>query len=469
LTCDDEARALDLIERVGAQLEWPVHTWSQAAGIDESRQPVGLAEVVQSLLVRQEPGLWILFDADHHSLDPRTLRAARELSHKQTGAVAIIVSQQPGPLAALPEVVHEHLSLPDANELAGLVATLADQLDPPVCQQLDACGDQLAEAGLGLTTSGFKRLLREAILATTSDLAGLVTWVRAQKHAYLSGNNLLEQPSPVSADQLGGLSAYKAWLQRRAGALDPAARTAGIPAPRGVLLIGVQGCGKSLAARASSSLLGLPLFRLDPGRLFGSTVGASEQNLRRVLHDAERLAPMVLWIDEIDKSLAGSQGAKSDAGTTSRVVSSLLTWLQERTRPVFVVMTANDIVALPPELIRRGRLDELFFVDLPGPEARRDILHVHLIVTPRANLGHVPPLADDPEAFLALAESAEGYSGAELEAALVEARLDAYTDKRPVAATDFQRALAACVPLSRTRAESVQALRSWADGRARRA
>ncbi|MGB1014077.1 MAG: AAA family ATPase, partial [Nannocystaceae bacterium] len=452
---------------VGGQLEWPVHTWSSATGIDENNRPAALIGVLQTLLASQEPGLWVLFDADHHALDPRTLRAARELSHKQTGPVAIVVGQQPGPIAALPEVVHEHLPLPDPEALAGLVATLADRLDPPLSDQLDACEGSLAEAGLGLTTSGFKRLLREALLAGKSD--DLVAWVRANKHAYLSGNNLLEQPSPVLPSHLGGLATYKTWLQRRAGALEPAARAAGIPPPRGVLLIGVQGCGKSLAARASASLLDLPLFRLDPGRLFGSTVGASERNLRQALQDAERCAPMVLWIDEIDKSLAGSQGAKSDAGTTSRVVSSLLTWLQERTRPVFVVMTANDIKELPPELIRRGRLDELFFVDLPGPKARRDILHVHLIVTPRDNLGHVPPLADDPEAFMALAEAAEGYSGAELEAALVEARLDAYTDNRPMAASDFQRSLAACVPLSRTRAESVQVLRRWADGRARRA
>jgi SpoVK/Ycf46/Vps4 family AAA+-type ATPase len=236
-----------------------------------------------------------------------------------------------------------------------------------------------------------------------------------------------------------------------------------------VLLLGVQGCGKSLAARVSAEILGLPLVRLEPGRLFGGTVGQSEANLRATLALVERLAPVVLWLDEIDKGLAGTDGSQSDAGTTARVVGGLLTWLQERQEPVFVAATANRVDTLPPELLRRGRLDEIFFVDLPDPDQREEILRVHLEHVPRRRLGHVPPCADPWPAFADVIRTAEGYSGAEIEAALVEARLDAFADGRPLAAADLRRAVEASVPLSRTRAESIAALRAWATERARRA
>jgi SpoVK/Ycf46/Vps4 family AAA+-type ATPase len=236
-----------------------------------------------------------------------------------------------------------------------------------------------------------------------------------------------------------------------------------------MLLVGVQGCGKSLAARVAAHVLDLPLLRFDPGRLFGSTLGETEGRLRRVLAAADRLAPVVLWLDELDKGLAGSDGAASDAGTTARMVGALLTWLQERRRPVFVVATANRVQDLPPELVRRGRLDEVFFVDLPDADARERITTIHLEEAPLRRYGSVPPLADAREAFTRLARSAEGWSGAELEAALVEARLDAFAQGRPLAAADFAAALASSVPLSRTYAEDIAALRAWAHTRARHA
>ncbi len=467
LTTDDEARAVAMLEHIGTSLEWPVHTWSLSSGVDDDGRPHPLARLLQGLAGEREPGLWLLLDADHPNLDPVGLRAARELAGRRQGPVVVSVSRNLGPLAQLPETVLEHLPLPGTDELADTLNCLAQTCEPSLNRLLAAQSDDLIECGRGLTSLGFDRLVREGLLATAHDHSLLVNWARSHKQRFIGQEPALEPCPVLPAQLLGGLCSYKKWLERRARALEPAAREAGIPTPRGVLLIGVQGCGKSLAARASASILGLPLFRLDPGRVFQGTVGASEHNLRRILTDAERLAPMVLWVDEIDKSLAGSEGAKSDAGTTSRVVSGLLTWLQERTRPVFVVMTANNIQTLPPELIRRGRLDELFFVDLPSPHDRREILQVHLQHVPRANLGRVPPLADPVADFLDLAGAAEGFSGAELAAALVEARLDAYTESRPLAVVDLRHALAACIPLSRTRAEDVAALRTWAKNRAR--
>ena len=269
--------------------------------------------------------------------------------------------------------------------------------------------------------------------------------------------------------ELGGLDGYKSWLDRRSLAFAPEARDVAIPTPKGVLLIGVQGCGKSLAARGTADRLGLPLFRLEPGRLFQSALGGSEAQLEHNLSTVERLAPVVLWIDELEKGLAGVGAGASDGGTASRVIGRLLTWLQERTSPVFVVATANDPSALPPELLRRGRLDETFFVDLPDADARAAILEIHLRTRPGRELGTLPPLDGDPAEYATLARSAEGFSGAELEAALIEARLEAFAEHRPLNPEDLRRALASTVPLSQTRRESIEALRTWARDRARRA
>jgi SpoVK/Ycf46/Vps4 family AAA+-type ATPase len=203
--------------------------------------------------------------------------------------------------------------------------------------------------------------------------------------------------------------------------------------------------------------------------LFGGTVGSSEANMRRATEALERIAPVVAWIDEIDKGLAGAESSTSDAGTSARVLGGLLTWLAERTRPVFVVATANRVDRLPPELVRRGRLDEVFFIDLPGPEEREAILRVHLELAPAKRLGSAPPLSDPWEAFARLGRAADGFSGAELEGAVTEARLDALADDRPLAADDLARALAATVPLSVSRAEDIRALRRWASQRARSA
>jgi SpoVK/Ycf46/Vps4 family AAA+-type ATPase len=231
----------------------------------------------------------------------------------------------------------------------------------------------------------------------------------------------LEYCSPEEDfNQVGGLGALKGWLLKRAVAFTDQARDFGLPAPKGILLIGVQGCGKSLCAKAVASLWQLPLLRFDMGRMFGSYVGSSEENVRKAIAVAESVAPTILWIDEIDKAFAGTRGSgSSDGGTTARVFGTLLTWLSEKTSPVFVVATANDISHLPPELLRKGRLDEIFFVDLPGEPEREDILKIHLTKRGR-----------DPEAFdtAALAAACEEFSGAEIEEAIVSGLYDAFSE-----------------------------------------
>ncbi len=472
-------------EDLGERLDWAVHAWSAASGVDGSGRHRELSGLLAGLLEGGTRGgteggyegeaVWVLFDVElsgpEGGIDRRRLR---ELAQRSDGPALILVAA-PGArvlsiLATVPELGHEHLALPSAELLAARAEWAAAQLSPErpeFSAGLRAEASTLGRAGVGLELASFDRLLAEAALAIP-DQGGLAGFLSQRKAQALAEHGLLELCEPVPAGELGGLDTYVAWLRRRALALNPEARLAGIPAPRGALLVGVQGCGKSLAARVSADILGLPLLRLDLGRLFGGTVGESEANARRALATVERMAPAVLWIDEIDKGLGGVRG-DSDGGTAGRVVGGLLTWLQEREQAVFVVATANQVDRLPPELLRRGRLDELFFVDLPSAEQRAAILAIHLGDKPLRRFGVTPPLDDPPASFLALARAAEGFSGAELEAALIEARLEAFARSAPLGAGDFERALAQTVPLSRVRAESIATLRTWAKTGARSA
>ena len=258
---------------------------------------------------------------------------------------------------------------------------------------------------------------------------------------------------------MAGLENLKDWLKKRSAAFSERAAQFGLPAPKGVLLLGVQGCGKSLCAKAASSLWKLPLLRFDIGRVFGSLVGSSEESMRRAIQTAESVAPAILWIDEIDKAFAGTQGsAGSDGGTASRVFGTFLTWLSEKTAPVFVIATANDISQLPPELLRKGRVDEIFFVDLPTEEERREIFRIHLAKR------HRDPARFDLDLF---ARSSEGFSGAEIEEAIISGLFDAFSQGTELDTATIRAGLAETVPLSRTMSEELNRLRTWAQGRAR--
>ncbi|MFM7099726.1 MAG: AAA family ATPase, partial [Verrucomicrobiota bacterium] len=289
-----------------------------------------------------------------------------------------------------------------------------------------------------------------------------VNAVFAEKRQRIRQSGLLEYcDHGENFGGVGGLDALKGWLSKRALAFTPEARDFGLPAPRGVLLLGVQGCGKSLCAKAVSGLWQLPLLRFDIGRLFSGLVGSSEENMRRAIAVAESVAPAVLWVDEIDKAFAGSQGSGfSDGGTTARVLGTFLTWLAEKSSPVFVVATANDIQHLPAELLRKGRLDEIFFVDLPALAERADILRVHLDRRGRS------PAAFD---LGALAAAAEEFSGAELEEAIHSALYDAFAGGQELTQDLLMEAIRSTVPLSRTLDHQIRRLREWAMGRARRA
>ncbi len=463
----EEARAIELLEDVAARANSHVHTWSLASGVDAEGSPRPLS----SVLATSAAGLWALLDPAPALVDPSVARALREASSKVQGPTWIVVEPPDStPWSIPPEAWRVALPPPDRDAFEAALAEIGHTLEarfPGARDVFEDDGPALARALLGLGMHSAERLIAEAVLAEGIDPGRLVDFITRHKPSLIPTDGLLEPAHALPVDTLGGYDGFKTWMQTRALALLPEAEAAGILPPRGVLLLGVQGCGKSLAARTCADTLGLPLFRLDPGRLFGGTVGRSEANLRQVLASLDAMAPVVLWIDEIDKGFAGATAGRSDAGTSARVMGGLLTWLAERARPVFVVATANDVQGLPPELLRRGRLDEIFFFDLPGPSARQDILRIHLEDEPRQRLGSIPPMTEPWPAFASIAGAAEGFSGAELQACVTEARLHAFAGGRELSPADLRQAVADTVPLSVTRAESIRALREWAVHRTR--
>lgn len=278
------------------------------------------------------------------------------------------------------------------------------------------------------------------------------------KRQVVEQDGLLEYSSVESGlDQVAGLNGLKQWLARRRSVVADPRRAAesGLAFPKGMLLLGVPGCGKSLCAKAVAREWGLPLLRLDPGNLYDKYIGDSEKNFKRAMQTAERMAPIVLWIDELEKAFASVSG-DSDGGVSNRIFGSFLAWLQDRKGDVFVVATSNDVAKLPPELVRKGRFDEIFFVDLPGAEARAGVFSIHL-----------KKRRQDPAAFdvAQLAAATDGFSGAEIEESINAGLYAAFAENRPMTTADVLAAAAATHPLSRLAGDRLAQLRSWAEPR----
>ncbi len=286
--------------------------------------------------------------------------------------------------------------------------------------------------------------------------------IAREKAHTLKRNGLVEVvAATTSLNDIGGLDQLKEWLQRRSGAFGASAKAYGLPAPKGLLIVGIPGTGKSLTAKATAGAFGLPLLRLDMGCVFGGIVGQSEANLRSVIQTAEAIAPCVLWIDEIEKGFSGSKSSGStDGGTSSRVFGSFLSWMQEKEKPVFVVATANDVSKLPPEFLRKGRFDEMFFVDLPDALERAQIWDIII-----KRHGRKPADFDT----VALSRACEQFTGAEIEAVFVDAMHEAYAEGREPKAKDILEAMTHTVPLAQLMDGQIAALRHWAKGRAREA
>jgi SpoVK/Ycf46/Vps4 family AAA+-type ATPase len=322
--------------------------------------------------------------------------------------------------------------------------------------------EALVKACLGLTLNRVRQVLAKALASHGQVDERDIDLVLEEKKQRVRRTEVLEfYPARENMDDIGGLDVLKDWLRKRSSGFTERARRYGLPCPKGVLLAGIQGTGKSLCAKAVAQLWRLPLLRLDVGRLMGSLVGESEQRTREMIRLAEAMAPCVLWVDEIDKAFAGVQsGFQGDSGTSARVFGAFITWMQEKTSPVFLVATANNVEVLPPELLRKGRFDEIFFIGLPSERERREIFQVHLRKVREHKLREYD--------LRGLAAATEGYSGAEIEQAIIAAMHDAFDENREFTDQDLLRAIRETVPLSRTAREQIERLKQWAaSGKAR--
>lgn len=327
--------------------------------------------------------------------------------------------------------------------------------------------DELVEAALGLTTSEAENALSLSLIRPRIEKSKEV-WdariVMEEKCQALKKNGLLEYVpvSPSGLKDVGGLQELKSWMSKRKNAFTQKAKDFGLPAPKGIILVGPPGCGKSLTAKAASSELGMPLLRLDMGKMFGSLVGQSEQNMRTALQVAEAISPCILWVDEIEKGTAGS-GGSNDSGVGARVLGTILTWMQEKKSPVFVFATANDVTGIPPELLRKGRFDEMFSVDLPSKDERKEILQIHIN---KKNRGHLVTSGKIDINYFA-GEPSEGFTGAEIEAAINEAMYAAFDAEKDLNKEDLIHAFDSTNPLSKTMKEKIDAIRKWCETRTR--
>jgi SpoVK/Ycf46/Vps4 family AAA+-type ATPase len=417
-----------------------------------------------------EPALYLFKDL-HPFLTRNNFAVIRRLKEiavqlKNSYKTIILIS----PVLELPvelekEVTVVDFPLPTVPDLSTLLDRIREEVKghPNIRIEIPpSAREPLLKAALGLTLSEAENVFAKILVNDGKLTEDDIDVVYSEKRQIIRKSGLLDYyETDIQFDHVGGLAHLKEWLRKRALAFADQARDFGLPPPKGVFLLGVQGCGKSLCAKAVSGLWRMPLLRLDVGRMFGSLVGSSEENMRRAIQVAESIAPVVLWIDEIEKAMAGSRSSgNTDSGTTARVFGTFLTWLSEKRSSVFVIATANDISDLPPELLRKGRFDEIFFVDLPDETERQDIFRIHLVQRRRKA---------DAFDLGALARLADGFSGAEIEEAVVSALYDAFSEGKDLETRHVEKALRETVPLSRTMEGELNRLRSWAQGRARMA
>lgn len=466
LTAEEE-RALQTIKRVCEKAKRPCITWDVADGfkaLSGSGLPPSAADPVSALeQIEKAEGNALFVLKDFHDLweNPRIKRKLRSVAQGlrfTTKSILVTAPSNKVPQELKDEAVIVEFPSPDVEELEAVLLPLTQVKGVRI--NLTTLGrSKLLQAALGLSAAQAGRVFAKAIVSDGVLDDRDIDLVTQEKKEIIRESEALEFYSvSETADDVGGLEILKNWLRLRERAFTQEARDYGLPAPKGIALIGIPGTGKSLTAKMIGGLWHLPLLRLDVGSLFGSLVGESEERARRALRLAETVAPCVVWIDEVEKAL--SHGGM-DSGTSTRVFGTVLTWMQEKTAACFVVATANDISSLPPELLRKGRFDEIFFLDLPTLEERKEIFNVHL--TKRRRL-----LRDfDVEK---LANESEGYVGAEIEQAIIDAMYVGFNKQREFSTADVSEALKRQVPLSISQRETIESLRNWLrEGRAQSA
>jgi AAA+ superfamily predicted ATPase len=462
----EEARAECEIIAAANAAQFELFSWSLNAGIFNMKDnhPITDTELPEYALDKFNglPERSILLMRDLHLLwndNPALIRRCKDAARlgKSNSRVLIVTACR---MQLPPELEKEFtiidFKLPSKDQLCEVLREVANPLNLHLNGQMD----QILDAAGGLTTNEAENAFALSFIeAKTID----PRIVAREKANTIRKNGILEiVDTRIDLESIGGLDLLKSWLLKRKTAFGADAIQYGLPTPKGFLMAGIPGCGKSLTAKATAKILNVPLLKLDAGKIFGSLVGESERNIRSAIQTAEAIAPCVLWIDEFEKAFAGSKSSgATDGGTTSRVFGSFLNWMQEKTASVFIVATANDISALPPELLRAGRWDKLFFVDLPDQEEREQIWSIQIAKFKR-----------DPKDFdlKSLARLSDGWTGAEIETCFTEALFEAFEDNKKEP-TDLTISLVSkgITPLSQTMRTEIEALRNWAHGRATRA
>lgn len=466
----EEERVERLLMDVATELNVPLYTWSVTTGLARMKgAPLYNTDTPEQALASIDnvhgDAIFILRDFARYCDNDRICRRLRDLAEKfrtERRSIVIIAAALQLPPDLQGDVAPFQLGLPTAEELLAGARMVVDEVR--TVQQfpgtLDAATlQQLSRNLAGLPQEEAMRTLRKCILARRRVDAGLLDDVLDAKRTSLRGDGLLETVRrDASFADVAGLKRLREWIGKRKSALTPEGQRFGLEPPKGILITGVQGCGKSLAAKAVAGEWDFELARLDAGALYDKFVGESERKLHKALELAQKLAPMVLWIDEVEKAFAsaGTSG-DADAGLSQRLLATLLTWMQDRDSGVFLAATSNNISALPPEMLRKGRFDEIFFVDLPGADARAAVFALHLKRRGR-----------DPNSFdlAKLAAACEGFSGAEIEQSIVAALYTAFGQKQQLTTEILVSEIHSTQPLSVTRAEDIQAIREWAKSRA---
>jgi SpoVK/Ycf46/Vps4 family AAA+-type ATPase len=466
----EETRVEESLKKLCVEREMRLEVWSITEGFKTIANGQGTRDVkdpmkaLDHVLRGEGRALYVLRDFHPFLKEPAVVRRLRDAATelRKTKKSLIVLS----PLSKFPPELEKSISalvdwdLPNRQEVEQAARKLLPNAPPATQQMVESDPtymENVVEAALGLTLVEAENVFAKAMVRThTFDLETILE----EKKQIIRKSGLLEYyEHREEFSDVGGMDTLKDWLVKRRNAFSSRARDFGLPLPKGILLIGVPGTGKSLTAKAVGALWGMPLLRLDVGKVFAGLVGSSEENIRTVIKTAEAVAPAILWIDELEKGFSGTgSSGQTDGGTTSRVFGSFITWLQEKTTPVFVIATANNVQALPPELLRKGRFDEIFFCDLPDREDRRSILDIHIRKKKR-----------DPGQFDLdkLVDATVDYSGAEIEQAVVAALYDAFDTGNDLSSDGLLHTLKEIVPLAITMREVIDTMREWARTRAR--
>lgn len=483
----EEERAVEFIESIAYDESLIKHTrkvysWSQTKGfienlskkaVNNTSDPMNALDFVEKCnddAVFIFKDLHVYFGVHGRPASYDIIRRMRDIinvlheSVKRKNVVLI------SPELVIPQDMQKEISvfdfpLPNVNEVIEMLDKIITEnnLDDSALEYEDK--EKLAKAALGLTLQEAENAFSRAIVQNHGINKDAIKIIFDEKNQVIKKTGILEFiKSNLNLNDIGGLENLKSWLVKRNNSWLESAKKYNIPAPKGVLITGIPGCGKSLTAKAMSEIWQLPLLKLDMGKIFSGIVGSSEENMRRAIETAEAVAPSILWVDEIEKGLGGTQRA-GDSGTSIRILGTFLSWMQEKTEPVFVIATANNINSLPPELLRKGRFDEIFFVDLPTETEREKIFEVHL--KKRVAGSEVGKNVNITDGLLnKLSVMSEGFSGAEIEQVVISALYEAFFHKRDLEVADLENAIKNTVPLSVTQKEQIKSLRDWANVRA---